>query len=144
MIIRYLLFLLPLLAGCSFPKDPEDSLQKAREHGLEVGIVHHPPFTMYENGKASGIEVEILEDFAQKEGLKINYTYGTETTLVKQLEEYRLHLIIGGFEKKTVWKDKAGLTTKYNDKNCMFIAKGENALLYRLESHLLKHMKNGN
>ena len=134
-----LFILLIIVAGCSFPKDPEDSLHEAKEAGLRVGIVEHPPYTSFKNGKATGTEVAMLEEFAKAEGLNIEYFYGTESQLIKLLEDYELHLMIGGFEKKTVWKDKAGQSTKYNSKNCFFVAKGENELLYRLESYLLKY-----
>ena len=140
---QLLYLLLAVLASCSFPKDSKDSLEEARRHGLKVGIVHNPPFTVYENNKASGIEVNLIEKFAKKEGLTVQYRYGSESTLIKELEDYKLHLIIGGFEKKTVWKNKAGLTTRYNDKNVLLIAKGENDLLYRLETILLNHKENG-
>jgi polar amino acid transport system substrate-binding protein len=131
--------LLFILCGCSFPKDPEDSFKKAQQEGLRVGIVDHPPYTTFEDNEAGGTEAAMIEEFAKQEGLKVQYFYGTESQLIKMLEDYKLHLMIGGFEKKTVWKDKAGQSTKYNDKNCFFVAKGENELLYRLEAYLLKH-----
>lgn len=115
----------------------------AKQHGLRVGIVNNPPYTVYNAGKASGTEVKILESFANSEGLKTEYIYGSETTLMKQLENYEIDLFIGGFNKKTVWKNKAGLTIRYNGENVFLIAKGENELLYRLESALLKHKNNG-
>ncbi len=136
---RLSLIVLIFLVGCSFPKDPEDSFKKAQQEGLRVGIVDHPPYTTFEEGKAGGTEAAMIAGFAKQEGLKVQYFYGTESQLIKLLEKYKLHLLIGGFEKKTVWKDKAGQTTKYNDKNCFFVAKGENELLYRLEAYLLKY-----
>ena len=138
----HLLFLV-LLTSCSFPQDSKDSLEKAKQDGLKVGIVVNPPYAIYNNGTAWGSEVQLIEQFAAQEGLKVTYVPGPESMLVKQMEDYKLHLIIGGFEKNTVWKDKAGLTTRYNDKNVILIAKGENKLLYRLESTLLKHKQNG-
>lgn len=140
--LLYLLFSI-VLTACSFPKDSKDSLEKAHQDKLEVGIVNNPPFSIYKNETASGTEVEMIEKFAAKEGLKVHYRYGSESTLIKQLEEYKLHIIIGGFEKNTVWQDKAGLTVKYNDRNVFLIAKGENELLYKLESILLNHKQNG-
>lgn len=137
------LLILILLTSCSFPKDSKDSFAKAKQQGLKVGIADNPPFAMYENGAASGTETALIEEFAGKEGLKVHYVYASESTLVKQLEEYKLHLIIGGFEKNTVWKDKAGLSIRYNDRNVLLVAKGENELLYRLESVLLNHKENG-
>lgn len=142
--MRYFAFIIVLLTACSFPKDPENSLQEARQQGLRVGIVNNPPYTTCQDGSAGGTEAGIINRFAQSENLKVTYVYGTESVLMPQLEKYNLHLIIGGFNKKTVWKDKAGLTTTYNGNNCFLIAKGENDLLYRLESYLLKQKQYGN
>lgn len=141
--MRYFAFVIVLLTACSFPKDPENSLQEARQRGLRVGIVNNPPYTTYKNGIAGGTEAGIINRFAKSGGLKVTYICGTESVLMPQLEKYNLHLIIGGFDKKTIWKDKAGLTTTYNGHNCFLIAKGENDLLYRLESYLLKQKQHG-
>lgn len=142
--MRAIVIFMFILTSCSFPKDSNDSLTKAKQHGLQVGIVHNPPFTIYTDGKASGTEVGLIEKFAAKEGLNVDYTYGSESILVKKMEDYKLHLILGGFEKETVWAQKAGITTRYNDKNVLLIARGENELLYKLEAVLLKEKQNGN
>ena len=135
---KLLLLVLICLVSCSPPHDSKNSYANAKQSGLKVGIVNNPPFTVYKNGKASGTEVAIIENFSKKEGLRIQYIDGSESTLIKQLENYEIHLVIGGFDKKTVWKKKAGMTTKYNGKNVFLITKGENRLLYKLEEELLK------
>jgi polar amino acid transport system substrate-binding protein len=137
------LFISLVFISCSFPKDPKDSYAKAKQESLKVGIVNNPPYTTYHEGIASGTEVELIEKFAEKEGLKVEYRDGSESALIKKLENYEIHLLIGGFDKKTEWKKKAGLTSKYNDKNVFLIAKGENELLYRLETVLLKEKNHG-
>lgn len=126
------------LVSCSPPEDSKDSYADAMQHGLKVGLVNNPPFTVYNEGNATGTEVKIIKDFARKESMDVKFIHGSESTLIKQLENYEIHLLIGGFDKKTVWKKKAGLTTRYNGKNVFLIAKGENKLLYRLEEALLK------
>ena len=136
--------LLALIISCSFPKDTKNSFSNARESGLLVGVVNNPPYTTYANSATGGTEVTIIQEFADKEGLPVHYTRGTESLLVKKLENHELHLVIGGFDKNTVWKDKAGISTTYNDKNVILVAPGENQLLYRLEAVLLKHKQNGN
>jgi len=142
----FILLFLFTLTGCSIPKDPNNSLENARSGNLIVGYVHHPPFSFIKNGKAVGSEINIINEFAISENLNVNYVYGTETTLIKELEKYKIHIIVGGFKKKTIWKKKAGVTTTYsNTDNCMLVPKGENALLYKLESYLLNYRnKNGN
>lgn len=134
-------FIFLFLISCSLPKDPEDSLTKAKMNGLKVGYVYNPPYNYTSGDTVSGTEISIIKAFAKEQGLKIQFIYGSESELIKQLEEYKLHVIIGGFDKKTIWKDKAGPTTTYNNKNCLLVPKGENNLLYKLESYLLKYKK---
>lgn len=128
-----------ILTACTnFPKDPENSFDNARINGLKVGIAVHPPFTIIQNGHLSGTEVKLIEHFAQQNGFNINYTVGTESELISQLEKYQLHLIAGGFDKKTVWIKKAGLSAAYDSKHVLMVAKGENKLLYKLEQYIFK------
>ncbi|WP_432264642.1 transporter substrate-binding domain-containing protein [Autumnicola musiva] len=62
-------------------------------------MVENPPFTKKTEGNFTGTEIELIERFAAKHGLLINYEEGSESELIKKLEKYELHLIIGGFEK---------------------------------------------
>ncbi|GGB76280.1 hypothetical protein GCM10007424_15360 [Flavobacterium suaedae] len=141
---RITLFLL-IVVGCSFPKDPEDSFNKTKEQGLKVGVINNPPYSYYKEGKAYGKEVKLIERFTKKEGLKINYISGSESTLVEKLKNYNINVVIGGFDNKTVWKEKAGLTTNYNNnENCFLISKGENKLLFKLDSFLTQYREDGN
>jgi hypothetical protein len=39
-----------------------------------------------------------------------------------------------------MWKERAGLSTTYTDNdNCILVARGENKLLYELETYLLNY-----
>lgn len=140
---KLLALLLLTLSCCNLPKDPKDSLSKARSHGLRIGVVHHPPYCFMNGGKPGGSEVAIINAFAKQNGLKPIYVYGSESSLVKQLEAYKLDVVLGGYEKDTPWKESAGVTTPYNNTNCLLVAPGENDLLYLLEGHLLKLKEHG-
>lgn len=134
----YLLIILCLiLSGCTFPKDPENSFERAQRDGLKVGVVKNPPFTTVSGEAFGGSEIEFLRNFAQKEHLQIDFVEGSESDLIKDLEKYRLHLVVGGFTQKTIWKKKAGLSAPYDDKHVLLIPKGENRLLERLEAFIL-------
>ena len=93
-------FIFLFLISCSLPKDPEDSLTKAKMNSLKVGYVYNPPYSYTSGDTVSGTEISIIKAFAKEQGLKIQFIYGSESELIKQLEEYKLHVIIGGFDKK--------------------------------------------
>lgn len=126
-----------VFSGCIFPKDPENSFKEAQKNGLQVGVIERPPFTSISGETFGGKEIRILREFAKKEHLQIDFREGSESELVEDLEKYRLHIITGGFTKKTIWKKKAGLTAAYDQKHVFLIPKGENRLLERLEDFIL-------
>lgn len=129
---------LALLSACTFPKDPENSFEEAREKALLVGAVPNPPYVEITNNQFTGIEVEKLREFAERENLLIEFEKGTESELVEKLEKFELHVVIGGISKKTIWKKKAGLTLPYDTRHVFLIPKGENRLLEHLESFITR------
>ncbi len=135
-----LVLLLSIFCSCDLPKDPNSSWENAKKEGLKIGVVQNPPFSYVEGGAFGGSEVQILNDFAEKVGLKVRYQTGNESDLLKKLEKYKVHVVIGGFDKKTIWKKKAGLTTEYNNENVFLVPMGENELLIHLENYL-RHRK---
>lgn len=140
--MKYLLVvLLVLFYSCKFPQDPKHSFKEAKETTLNVGVAVHPPYVVYENGKLSGSEIEIIEGFAEQEGLEIAYTVATESRLIEQLEKYELHIVAAGFDKKTLWMKKTGLTVPYDKEHVLLIGKGENKLLYELEGFIFKKVR---
>lgn len=133
---------LMLFVSCDFPRDARSSFEQAKENGLKVGIAENPPFTKMENGKPSGTEVELIKDFAASEGLKVRFEKDSESDLIKKLEEFNLHMVVGGFEKKTQWKKKAATTITYDKEQHVFlIPKGENKLLQKLETYIIQNLK---
>lgn len=133
--------LLIILTGCNYPKDPENSFDEANNDSLKVGIVNNPPYVIIENGKVSGTEIEILKNFANSNELNISFKEGSESILVKKLKNYTIHIIAGGFDKKTIWKKYTGTSTTYDSEHLFLIPKGENKLLQRLETHIFQYKK---
>lgn len=142
--MRYLSFLLLLLffIRCDFPQDPNHSFEEAKQSGLKVGVAVNPPFTVFENGTFKGSEIELIKNFAEKKNLDLDFTIATESELIENLEKYELHLVIGGFDKKTIWNKKSGLSVPYDGKHVFLVGKGENKLLFELEKFMFKTFKN--
>lgn len=135
------LFLLLFFTRCDFPQDPKHSFEEAKQSGLKVGVAVNPPFTVFENGTFKGSEIKIVEGFAKAKDIEISYVTATESELIESLEKYELHLVIGGFEKKTVWNKKSGLSVPYDGKHVFLVGKGENKLLFELENFLFETLK---
>jgi hypothetical protein len=134
-------FLFLAFACNDFPRDPGHSFEEAKNSGLQVGVAINPPFTEYDEGNFSGSEIEIVEAFAEEKNLDVQYTMASESELIKMLEKHEMHLLIGGFDKKTLWNKKTGLSIAYDKKHVILVAKGENKLLFELEGFLFKYIK---
>lgn len=140
--MKYLFVLIAVFfLGCDYPKDPEHSFEEARDKHLKIGVAINPPFTTSTNGTLGGTEIDLLEELARQHNLQIQYMVDTESNLIKKLENYEIHLMAGGFDKKTIWKKKAGLSAPYNKKNVFLVARGENKLLQNLESFIFSKTK---
>ncbi|MHA6280524.1 transporter substrate-binding domain-containing protein [Salinimicrobium sp. CAU 1759] len=135
------ILLFTVIAACTFPKDSKDSFEEARNSALKVGLTENPPYVILQGEEPKGFEVEMLREFASKEGLKVEFSKGSESELVNKLHKFELHIVAGGMDKKTVWKKEAGLTTTYDDRHVFLIPKGENRLLEHLEKFIFSKKK---
>lgn len=136
-----LLFMVLWASSCNLPKDQKESLQEAKEKGLLVGVVENPPYVRTNNEKFEGKEVEILKNFAAVQGLDVKFVEDNESELLEKLEKYELHVVIGGFEKKTIWKRKSTPTVSYDGKHVFLVPNGENRLLKKIETYIFKEVK---
>lgn len=135
------LVLLFLYACQPYPKDTNNSFKEAKTNKLKVGVAINPPFTQFKNGKFTGSEIELIKGFAARENLQIQFIKGSESELIGKMENYQIHVLAGGFGKETIWKKKARPTATYDGQHVLLVAKGENRLLYKLESFIFKTRK---
>lgn len=137
------------LSGCAsdFPADPEGMLDRVSGGTLRVGITPNGEWTdVTDEGETSGIEVDLLEDFAATIDAEIAWVEGSEERLFTQLHDGALDMVIGGFTDKTPWIHKAAITKPFTEvstsegpeKHVMATAMGENAFLLELERFLLQ------
>jgi polar amino acid transport system substrate-binding protein len=139
-----------VLTGCgvSIPADPEGTLERASGGILRVGVSPNEPWTeLNDNAPPSGIEVDLVEDFAESIGAQIEWSGGGEESLMEELRRGELDLVIGGLTSKSPWTDKAAITKPYTEaeneagkqeKLVMAARMGENAFLLALERFLLE------
>jgi polar amino acid transport system substrate-binding protein len=102
-----------LLAGCGVPRDPEGTLDRVRGGTLRAGITASQPWTSLEGGRPGGVEVELVEQFAQELGARVEWVEGSEAELIGALEVGELDLVVGGLTADTPWQSKAAITRSY-------------------------------
>ena len=115
-LVFLILALVPISVGCDFPRDPRGTLEGVRNGTMRVGIVDNEPWTRMEDGRASGIEVELLEDFARELGAETSFVPGTTPELLEAAKQGEVDALIGGFTDTSpgVSEGKeAGLTGTY-------------------------------
>jgi polar amino acid transport system substrate-binding protein len=103
-------------ASCDFPRDPRGTLDKVQNGTMRVGIVNHDPWTQIEEGRASGIEVELLREFAGELDTEIVFVEGTVPELLEAARQGEVDVVAGGFTDSSpgVSEGKeAGITSPY-------------------------------
>lgn len=131
------------LTGCGIPKDPDGTLEAARQRGeLIVGASHTDPVLIVDGEAVSGPEAELIEAFAAGESMTVRWVPGGEEKLVRMLEHGDIDVMVGGLTDTSPWSDKVGLTRswaedvdEYGDpiKRVVAVPLGENALIAALE-----------
>jgi polar amino acid transport system substrate-binding protein len=105
-----------LSTGCDFPRDPRGTLDQVQSGTMRVGIVANEPWTRMEDGKASGVEVELLRDFAGELGVEATFVEGTVPELLEVARLGEIDVLVGGFTTTSsgVSEGKeAGITSPY-------------------------------
>lgn len=137
------------LSGCTsnFPADPNGTLDRVTGGTLRVGVSPNEDWTdIADGGDASGIEVALVEKFADELDAEIAWVEGGEEKLITDLAGGRLDLVIGGLTDTTPWNEKAAITTPFDRVSTdqgktvghvMAAPMGENAFLLELERFLL-------
>lgn len=139
------LLLTAALSGCglTIPADPDGTLESAQGSELRVGLSADPGLVDTDRDTPTGSIPDLVVGFADSIDAEIDWTYGSEETLVGMLERGDLDLVAGGFTSDTPWIDKAGVTRGYPQIDgadgreiVMLVPLGENAFLSALERHL--------
>ncbi|WP_314856402.1 transporter substrate-binding domain-containing protein [uncultured Microbacterium sp.] len=134
------------LTGCgvAIPADPDGTLETVRSSGvLRAGASPSDDVLRLEDGEPSGPLADLVEGFARQQGASVEWTVGSEETLVDQLEQGELDLVAGGMTDATPWVDLVSVTRGYSGidgadgRSLVFLLPlGENALQSALEAYL--------
>jgi polar amino acid transport system substrate-binding protein len=96
-----------------FPRDAEDSLDKIQNNSIRVGFTNATPWVWPSGDSASGIEAEIVTEFAKSLNAKVEWVEGTEEQLYDALKKDEIDMLVAGITAKTPWKEEVGLTKPY-------------------------------
>jgi polar amino acid transport system substrate-binding protein len=106
-----------LLTGCAgtdgFPRDPEGTLERVRGRVVRVGVTEHDPWVKLDGDQPSGVEVALVQRFAESIGARVEWVDGSEAELADALRYRQLDIAIGGFDTKTPWIEQAAFTRPY-------------------------------
>jgi polar amino acid transport system substrate-binding protein len=145
--MRYIFVVTLFLAACSnFPADPRHTFNEVANATMKVGYTENPPWVVKTAKGPQGIEVTLVEEFAQQINAKVQWINGSEQALFEKMEKYELDMIIGGLTNKTPWKTKrVGITRPYvivdEKEHVMVVKSGENRFLITLEKFLQSEKK---
>lgn len=140
-----LIALAAAVTGCTLtvPTDPNGTLENVTGGTLRVGVSEDPPLVSVKGDQPTGALADLVSTFAAEHDAEVEWTFGSEESLVDGLESGELDLAIGGFTEETPWIDKAGKTRGYASipdsqgrKIVMLVPLGENAFLSTLETFL--------
>ncbi|MCM3779745.1 hypothetical protein [Microbacterium hydrocarbonoxydans] len=133
------------LSGCglTIPTDPDGTVESVRGGELRVGFSPDPGLITGDGGDPDGSLSELVSGFAETVDADVDWTEGSEETLVGMLERGDLDLVVGGMTDQSPWIDRAGMTRGYpaidgadGRSIVMLVPLGENGFLSALETYL--------
>ena len=101
------------LAACGIPRDPEGTLARVSGGVMRVGVTDAPPWVELGDTAPDGIEVRLVEQFAEEIEAEIEWVEGSEQELFGALRFRELDLILGGLTTETPWSAEAAVTHPY-------------------------------
>lgn len=141
--------LVVLVTGCGseFPRDPAGTLDRARGGELRVGVSESPPWTeVADSGRPSGVEIELVEDFAERIDADVVWYPGAEGQLLRSLEGGDLDVVVAGLTADSPWGQRTALTRPHTEietwdgrteRFVLATRAGENGFLTELERFLV-------
>jgi polar amino acid transport system substrate-binding protein len=102
-----------MLSGCGIPKDPEGTLDRVSGGVLRVGVTDAPPWAETGGTDPTGIEVTLVEEFADAVDAEIEWIEGSEAELAQAVFLGEIDLMIGGLTSTSTLASEVTLTHPY-------------------------------
>jgi hypothetical protein len=103
------------ITGCGdFPRDAQDTLQKAKAgEPLKVGYSAAEPWVMEQGPEPGGIEPDLVRAWAREQGVRLQWVKGSEGQLVEALAQNEADIAVAGLLKATAHAASIGMTQPY-------------------------------
>jgi polar amino acid transport system substrate-binding protein len=101
------------LNACGIPRDSEGTLDRVEGDTMRVGITENPPWTDLSGGRPAGVEVDLIEGFAETLQAQVEWFDGSEAELMEALEKRELDVVVGGFAADDPWAQVVTFTQPY-------------------------------
>ena len=112
--LAYLCVLALFLGACdATPKDPEGTLERVRGGAMRVGVTASDPWVTFESGEPAGVEVTLVQEFAESIDTEIEWVEGSEEELFGALKYGSIDLLIGGLSIRSPFAKEASLSHPY-------------------------------
>lgn len=99
--------------SCDLPRDPEGTLGRVAGGKMRVGVTDNPPWVVLGGDEPAGVEVELVELFAEELGAEVEWHEGSAEDLAAALGMRELDLLVGGLASTSGVAAHAALTHPY-------------------------------
>jgi len=84
------------LAACELPADPNGTLNGVRGGTMRIGVAESPPWVRTSTGEPSGVEPNLLRDFAQTLSARVEWIRRGETDSLPHFKPARWTWCLAG------------------------------------------------
>lgn len=102
-----------LAGGCGLPRDPETTVERVSGGTMRVGVSAHEPWVVLGDDGPSGVEVAIVERFAEELDAEIEWVEGEVEELAGALRVHEIDLLIAGLTSRSKISSEGALTHPY-------------------------------
>jgi polar amino acid transport system substrate-binding protein len=88
-------------------------LERVEGGVLRAGVTENDPWVRLDADRPTGVEIALVERFAQELGAAVEWVDGSEAELIGALHRHELDLVVGGLAAETPWQDKVAITRPY-------------------------------
>lgn len=99
--------------ACGLPRDPESTLSRVIGGTMRVGVSENDPWVVFGPEGPSGVEVEIVELFAEELEAEVEWVEGSTEDLAAAVHVRELDLLIAGLTATSKISSEASLTHPY-------------------------------
>lgn len=101
------------VVSCGLPHDAEGTLDRVSGGTLRVGVADNPPWVSLSSGEPTGVEVELVESFAEAIDADIEWIDGQVEELAAAVHVREIDLLIGGLTGTSKVSSMASLSHPY-------------------------------